>query len=81
MRSRLIVLLLLAGVSMIGMVSAMHLVDQGAPEPPRKLFLARVGFQTQLWVDVPLFLVGLTGVLVAAASLLWHVRSQRRAER
>ena len=80
MRARLIVLLVLAGVSIVGMVSAMQLVDQGAPEPPRKLFLARVGFETQLWVDIPPFLVGLTSLLVAAASLLWYVRTRRRTE-
>ena len=80
MRARLIVLPVLAGVGIVWMVSATQLLDQGAPEPPRKLFLARVGFETQLWVDVPLFLVGLTSLLVAAASLLWIVRSRRRAE-
>lgn len=80
MRARLIVLPVMAGVSIVWMISTTQLVDQGAPEPPDKLFLTRVGFETQLWVDVPLLLVGLISLLVAAASLLWMVRRWRRAE-
>jgi hypothetical protein len=80
MRARLLVLLLaLTGV--VGMALAVQLVDQGSFEPSGKLFLDRVGFSTQLWVEVPLFLAGLTSVLVAAATQSWVARNRRRDER
>jgi hypothetical protein len=79
MRARLLVLLLaLTGV--VGMALAVQFVDQGSLEPPGKLFLVRVGFSTQLWVDVPLFLAGLTSVLVAAATQSWVARSRKGDE-
>jgi hypothetical protein len=79
MRARLLVLLLaLTGV--VGMALAVQLVDQGSLEPPGKLFLVRVGFSTQLWVDVPLFLAGLTSVLVAAATQSWVALDRKRDE-
>jgi hypothetical protein len=46
------------------MALAIQIVGQGAAEPSGKLFL--VGWlETQVWVDVPLFLAGAFLVLVA----------------
>jgi hypothetical protein len=74
MRPRHFVLLALASAGVVAMVLAIQLVDQGA-EPPGKQFLAKVGFTTRLWVDVPMFVAGWTSFLVAAVPALWNRRT------
>lgn len=74
MRARLLVVLFaLAGV--VGMALAVQLVEQGSPEPSGKLFL--LGWlETELWVDVPLFLAGVMSVVVAVAIRLRVARDR-----
>ena len=78
MRARLLVVLFaLAGV--VGMALAVQLVEQGSPEPSGKLFL--LGWlETELWVDVPLFLAGVMSVVVAVAIRLRVARDRRHHE-
>lgn len=77
MRARLL-LILLAIAGAIEIALAVQIVDQGDPEPCCKLFV--LGWlETQVWVDVRLFLAGMTSVLLAVAAGWWVVRNHRRA--
>lgn len=67
----------LALIGAMLMVLAVQIVDQGAIAPTDKLFV--LGWlETQVWVNIPLFLAGAIGVVAAIGVTAWSWRRRRR---